>query len=107
MKLFHLVSPSPIQMVIRCPFFILFTNDLPFFLSSSPSSGITMFADDTSLLSTDNNIPEMVLNLNILASDVLSFARENRMALNATKPKRTLVTSQQKCGLLSSKTLDV
>ena len=67
-------------------FFILFINDLPFFLSSLPSCGITMFADDTMLLSTGKNVPKIaVILLNILASDVLFRARQNHMALNATK----------------------
>ena len=59
-----------------------------------------MFADDTTLFSTGKNVPE-------IASDVLSWARQNRMALNVTKTKCMLVTSQQKRGLRSSKTLDV
>ena len=89
-------------------FFILFINDLPFFLSFLPSSGITMFADDTTLLSTGKNVPESAVNLNILASsDDLPWARQNRMALNATKSKCMLFTSQQKRRLLSSKNLDV
>ena len=66
-----------------------------------------MFADDTTLLFTGKNVPGIAINLNILASVVLSWTRQNRMALNATKTKRMLLTSQQKRKPMSSKNLDV
>ena len=54
-----------------------------------------MFAVNTALFSTGKNISEIAVNLNILASDILAWARQNRMELNATKTKCMIVTSQQ------------
>ena len=78
------------------------------FSVSSPSSGIIRFSNDDTLLSTVKNVSKIAVNLNFLTSDVLSWARQNRMTLNATKTKCMLVTSQQtQRRLLSSKSLYV
>ena len=66
-----------------------------------------MFADDTTILTSGSTVQEVELRLNLLASDVSSWANLNRMALNASKTKSMLIASPQKLRFLSSRSLDV
>ena len=61
-----------------------------------------MFADDTTILTSGSTVQEVELRLNLLASDVSSWANLNRMALNASKTKSMLIASPQKLRFLSS-----
>ena len=88
-------------------FFLVFINDLPLYLSSTFDTNLTMFADDTTILTSGSTVQEVELRLNLLASDVSSWANLNRMALNAPKTKSMLIASPQKLRFLSSQSLDV
>ena len=88
-------------------FFLVFINDLPLYLSSTFDTNLTMFADDTTILTSGSTVQEVELRLNLLASDVSSWANLNRMALNASKTKSILIASPQKLRFLSSQSLDV
>ena len=85
-------------------FFLIFINDLPFYLSSVSNVSLTMFADDTTILTTGSSVQ---LNLNQLAAEVSNWANINRMALNATKTKSMLVSSPQKLNTSLSQSLNV
>ena len=54
-----------------------------------------MFADDTKILTTGSSVQSVERNLNQLAAEVWAWANINRMALNATKTKSTLVSSRK------------
>ena len=88
-------------------FFLVFLNDLPLYLSSTFDTNLTMFADDTTILTSGSTVQEVELRLNLLASDVSSWANLNRMALNASKTKSMLIASPRKLRFLSSQSLDV
>ena len=81
-------------------FFLIFINDLPFYLSSVSNVSLTMFADDTTILTTGSSVQLVERNLNQLAAEVSAWANINRMALNATKTKSMLVSSPQKLNTL-------
>ena len=88
-------------------FFLIFINDLPFYLSSVSNVSLTMFADDTTILTTGSSVQSVERNLNQLAAEVSAWANINRMALNATKTKSMLVSSPQKLNTLLSQSLNV
>ena len=88
-------------------FFLIFINDLPFYLSSVSNVSLTMFADDTTILLTGSSVQLVERNLNQLAAEVSAWANINRMAINATKTKSMLVSSQQKLDTLLSQSLNV
>ena len=88
-------------------FFLIFINDLPFYLSSVSNVSLTMFANDTTILTTGSSVQLAERNLNHLAVDVSTRADINRMALNATKTKSMLVLSPQRLNILLSQSLNV
>ena len=88
-------------------FFLIFINDLPFYLSSVSNVSLTMFANDTTILTTGSSVQLAERNLNHLAVDVSTKADINRMALNATKTKSMLVLSPQRLNILLSQSLNV
>ena len=63
-------------------FFLAFINDLPLYLFSTFDTNLTMFADDTTIFTSGSTVQEVELRLNLLASDVSSWAN-----LNASKTK--------------------
>ena len=97
----------PQESILRPLFFLIFINDLPFYLSSVCNVSLTMFADDTTILTTGSSVQLVVRNLNQLATEVSTWANINRMALNATKTKSMLVSSPQKLNTLLSQSLNV
>ena len=86
---------------------LLFINDLPFFLSSVSNISLTMFADESTNLTTGSSVQLVVRNLNHLGAEVSTWANINRMALNATKTKSMLVSSPQKLNTLLFQSLNV
>ena len=88
-------------------FFLIFINDLPFYLSSVSNASLTMFADDTTILTTGSSVQLVERNLNQLAAEVSTCANINRMALNRTKTKSMLVSSPQKLNTLLPQSLNV
>ena len=75
-------------------FFLLFINDLPLFLPQNTT--LTMFASDTSITQSSSTIHELNARLNLVASGVFAWANLNDMALNTSKTKSILITTQQK-----------
>ena len=51
-------------------FFLIFINDLPFYLSSVSNVSLTMFADDRTILTTGPSVQLVERNLNQLAAEV-------------------------------------
>ena len=86
-------------------FFLLFINDLPLFLPQN--STLTMFADDTSITQSSSTILELNARLNRDASGVFAWANLNDMALNTSKTKSLLITTQQKFHRLNDHSLKV
>ena len=72
--------------------FILFINDLPSQLSHSDS---TLFADDTTILTTGSSTQELNVKLNLVANDLSTWTQQNRMVANTSKTKTMLIHSIQ------------
>ena len=66
-----------------------------------------MFADDTSITQSISTIHELNARLNLVASGVFAWAHLNDMALNTSKTKSILITTQQKFHRLNDHSLDV
>ena len=66
-----------------------------------------MFADDTSITQSSSTIHELNARLNLVASGVFAWANLNDMALNTSKTKSILITTQQKFHRLNDHSLDV
>ena len=66
-----------------------------------------MFVDDTSITQSSSTIHELNARLNLDASGVFAWANLNGMALNTSKTKSFLVTSQQKLHRLNDYSLNV
>ena len=66
-----------------------------------------MFADDTSITQSSSTILELNARLNLGASGVFAWANLNDMALNTSKTKSILITTQQKFHRLNDHSLDV
>ena len=86
-------------------FFLLFINDLPLFLPQNTT--LTMFADYTSVTQSSSTIHESNARLNLVASGVFAWANLNDMALNTSKTKSFLITTQQKFHPLNDHSLNV
>ena len=66
-----------------------------------------MFADDTSITQSSSTIHELNARLNLVASGVFAWANLKDMALNTSKTKSILITTQQKFHRLNDHSLDV
>ena len=66
-----------------------------------------MFADDTSITQSSSTILELNARLNRDASGVFAWANLNDMALNTSKTKSLLITTQQKFHRLNDHSLKV
>jgi len=71
--------------------FLLYINDLP--LCSSFTS--LLFADDTTLLLSDDNLNALVERVNLELQKVQHFFRFHKMALHVTKTKFMLITNNR------------
>ena len=107
-----LSDPLPVSIgvpqgrILGALFFLLFINDLPLFLPQNTT--LTMFADDTSITQSSSTIHELNARLNLIASGVFAWADNlNDMALNTSKTKSILITTQQKFRRLNDHSLDV
>ena len=65
-------------------------------LIPTQNTTLTMFADDTSINQSSSTIHELNSSLNRDASGVFAWANLNDMALNTSKTKSILITTQQK-----------
>ena len=64
--------------ILRPLFFLIFINDLPFYLSSVSNVSLTMFADNTTILTTGSSVQLVERNLNQRAAEVSTWANINR-----------------------------
>ncbi len=74
-------------------FFILFINDLPLCVENSDCD---MYADDSSVTNSADNVMELEENLNDDMESVSGWCSDNHMLANASKTKCMLVTAWQK-----------
>ena len=106
-----LSDPLPVSIgvpqgsILGSLFFLLFINNLPLFLPQNTT--LTMFADDTSITQSSSTMHKLNTHLNLVASGVFAWANLNAMALNTSKTKSILITTQQKFHRLNDHSLDV
>ncbi len=60
-------------------FFLIFINDLPYYLKSFLSF---LFADDTSLFLSDNDLDQLLLQFNNSIDSLITWCRFNRLDIN-------------------------
>jgi len=70
--------------------FLLYINDLPI----CSKFCTLLFADDTTLLLSDDNLPELVNKVNVELQNVQKFFRFHKMALHSTKTKYMLISNK-------------
>ena len=73
--------------------FSLYINDLPLSISHSLCE---MFADDTSLQTSDDNLTNLAKKLQQTVDELTTWTEKNHMALNPSKTKCMLITTSQK-----------
>uniref|UniRef100_A0A224Z9S1 Tick transposon n=1 Tax=Rhipicephalus zambeziensis TaxID=60191 RepID=A0A224Z9S1_9ACAR len=73
--------------------FLIYINDLPNCLSTSNS---ILYADDTTIYSSDKNISLLVNRLSTDLENVSSWCSANLLTINATKTKFVIFSSHQK-----------
>ena len=81
--------------------FLCFINDL--FMASALA--IFLFADDTSVLDKDDNLPTLIERLNIELNKIANWVRANGMAVNTSKTKFIIFHTKGKKIDLQGKTL--
>ena len=75
--------------------FSIFINDLPLSISHSGTS-LDLFADDSTLHTSDVNIANINSNLQESINEIQSWCTQNKMALHPDKTKSMLITTRQK-----------
>ena len=73
--------------------FSLYINDLPLSITSSLCE---MFADDTSLHTSDNDLVSLANKLQLTLNELTLWTKQNHMALNPSKTKCMLITTPKK-----------
>lgn len=83
------VSNGVPQGSVLGPFlFLIYINDLP----SNVRANTFMYADDTSILSTDYDYNNLVSNVKLDVSDAEEWFKANKLLLNADKTQNVVVT---------------
>jgi hypothetical protein len=77
--------------------FLIYINDLP--ECSLLITGTLLFADDTTLLASGDNLQELILFVNREFQKVVSFFRSHKMALHPKKPNLLYLTLMNSCFL--------
>ena len=72
-------------------FYLLYTNDLPNYLSKGQ---LISYADDTNLIASGNDETEVLHNLNISLTEATKWFKSNRLIINASKSCTMLVGSK-------------
>lgn len=72
--------------------FLVYINDLPNWLKHSPR----MFADDTTITVTANNIKQIEKHSNLVPRNLSEWFLANRLSLNAKKTEYILIASDPK-----------
>lgn len=72
--------------------FLLYINDLPSAINSS--STLSIYADDTVLLSHSNNLTNLNLNVNKDINGIVIWFNSNQLCLHPTKSKALLISNK-------------
>ena len=79
---------------VLCPLlFLIYINDLP---SSIKNSIVSLFADDTCLLSSDKNLESLNVKINDDLQALSNWLKSNKISLNATKTEVIIFRSKRK-----------
>ena len=70
--------------------FMIYTNDLPDSLSGAKS---ILFADDTTIYISSNNISNLYRDMNIELDNITDWFRANKLSLNVTKTNYMIFTN--------------
>ena len=79
--------------------FLIFINDLVIFIKDFK---VKLFADDTTLIKTGNEINELIKSFIESSNQLLDWCKFNRIDINWSKTKIMFVTNKRKIGLPST-----
>ena len=79
--------------------FSIYINDLTLHISSGRCD---MLADDTTIHTSGRDVPSIVATLQSCVSDIIEWTHINHMSLNPSKTNYMILTTRQKCQILSS-----
>lgn len=89
----HLSTRVPQGSVLGPLFFTVYTNDLP---QTLQFADISMYADDTALIITGDNMKELEEEAQIELAIVSEWFVANKLTINTTKTKYTAFHSRSK-----------
>ena len=84
--------------------FLLFINDLPFYLNKFKS---ILFADDTTLIIEDNNQLELIKKFELGIKDLLVWTEHNQIDINWDKTEVMFITNKRNIAIPASNSLDI
>ena len=76
--------------------FCIFINDLPLHIKNKAEVNLDLFADDSSLSARNKDLQTVQHTLQNSLTDVSSWCKNNKMALNPQKSKSMVVATRQK-----------
>ena len=82
--------------------FLMYINDLPFSLKNS---GVTMYADDTSISYSSKNIDELNETLNSDLDSLKQLLEGNKLSLNVIKTQAMVIGSRPNIKMISDKSV--
>ena len=69
--------------------YILFANDIIYYLQKTPNVHVVCYADDTNVLITGNNLTEAKMTTERVYEEIICWAKKNYLNLNKTKTVST------------------
>lgn len=94
-KMGKITSGVPQGSILGPLLFSIFINDLPFSLTC-PFAIIDLFADDSTLHTSDTSVSKINSTLQKSIDDIYNWCLDNNMALHPKKTKSMLITTRQK-----------
>ena len=85
-----IISGVPLSSILGPLSFLIFINDLP----KSYSMKSILFADDTVLVQSDNNLGKLQNSVNHEMTKVMDWLTTNKLSLNISKTKYMLITNK-------------
>ena len=73
-------------------FFLIFINDLPFFINSVAS---ILFADDTTFFKASDSLENLISTFTLLFKELFEWCKHNRIDLNVSKTFIMFVTRRR------------